>query len=117
MGLRRRLARDTSSRRDFDQIAGRCGMAIVLHRRLAIPLWAGAFFVVALTAPPPVAPSVIAVLAIAVIAFTAPSAIRWLVSRSLVHVFPSRHWERSPRIKMAAGSLTADDVRDLVRMD
>jgi hypothetical protein len=28
-------------------------MAFVFHRRLAIPLWAVAFFTVALTAPPP----------------------------------------------------------------
>jgi hypothetical protein len=28
-------------------------MALVFHRRLAIPLWAIAFFTVALTAPPP----------------------------------------------------------------
>jgi len=47
-------------------------MALVFHRRLAIPLCAMAFFAVALTAPAPATLSLIVVLGIAVIAFVAP---------------------------------------------
>jgi hypothetical protein len=36
-------------------------MALVFHRRLAIPLWALAFFTVAVTAPAPATLSLIAV--------------------------------------------------------
>ena len=58
-------------------------MALVFARRLAIPLWAIAFFTVAVTAPPPATLflmshttlSVIAVVGTALIVFTVPSAI------------------------------------------
>ena len=61
-------------------------MALVFARRLAIPLWAIAFFTVAVTAPPPATLflmshttlSVIAVVGTALIVFTVPSAIPWL---------------------------------------
>ena len=107
-------------------------MALVFARRLAIPLWAIAFFTVALTAPPPATlflmpPTtlfVIAVLGIALIVFTVPSAIPWLRrSRSLVPVRPFRHRDRTnAAIEMAAGvsvrtldepnRRTADDALD-----
>jgi hypothetical protein len=100
-------------------------MALVFHRRLAIPLWVIAFFAVALTAPPPATlflmpPAtlfLIAVLGIAVIIFTMPG------------VLPPRQRARaSAAITMAAGthartldepngSRRADDALDLVRMD
>ena len=112
-------------------------MALVFARRLAIPLWAIAFFTVALTASPPATlflmpPTtllVIAVVGIALIVVTVPSAIPWLrTSRSLVPVLPSRHRDRTnAAIAMAAGAGvrrldepnrgTADDALDSARMD
>ena len=112
-------------------------MALVFARRLAIPLWAIAFFTVALTASPPATlflmpPTtllVIAVVGIALIVVTVPSAIPWLrTSRSLVPVLPSRHRDRTnAAIAMAAGAgvrrldgpnrRTADDALDSARMD
>ena len=112
-------------------------MALVFARRLAIPLWAIAFFTVAVTASPPatlllVPPTtlfVIAVVGIALIVFTVPSASPWLrTSRSLVPVRPSRHRDRTnAALEMAAGAgvrkleepnrRTADDALDSARMD
>jgi uncharacterized iron-regulated membrane protein len=112
-------------------------MALVFHRRLAIPLWAIAFFTVALTAPPPATlflmpPTtlfVIAVLGLAAIIFTMPGVVPWLrTSRAVVRAVPSRHRHTpSVAITMAAGTCvrtldepnesTADDALDLVRMD
>jgi hypothetical protein len=113
-------------------------MALVFARRLAIPLWAIAFFTVALTAPPPATlflmpPSalfVIAVFGIAALIFTMPGVIPWVrTSRSVVRGVPSRHRHKtSVAITMAAGTCvrtlnepnettTADDALDLVRMD
>jgi hypothetical protein len=113
-------------------------MALVFARRLAILLvWAIAFFTVALSPPPParlflMPPTtlfVIAVVGIALIVFTVPSAIRWLrTSRSLVPVRPSRHRDRTNAAsEMAAGAgvrkldephrRTADDGLDSARMD
>jgi hypothetical protein len=68
---------------------------LVLHRRLAIPLWAVAFFTVAFTIPPtatlflmpPAKLFAIAALAIALIIFLVPGAsTRLRASRSLVRV-------------------------------
>ena len=112
-------------------------MALVFARRLTIPLWAIAFFTVALTASPPATlflmpPTtllVIAALGIALIVFRVPRAIPWLRrSRSLVPVRPSRDRDRTnAAIKMAAGvgvrkldepnRRTADDALDSARMD
>jgi hypothetical protein len=112
-------------------------MGLVFHRRLAIPLWAIAFFTVALTAPPPATLFlmplttlfVIALLGIAAIIFTMPGGVPWLrTSRAVVRVVPSRHRHKtSVAITMAAGTCvrtldephasTADDALDLVRMD
>ena len=112
-------------------------MALVFARRLAIPLWAIAFFTVVLTAPPPATLvlmshatlSVIAVVGTVLIVFTVPSAIPWLRrSRSLVPVRPSRHRDRTnAALEMAAGAgvrtldepnrRTADDALDSARMD
>jgi hypothetical protein len=112
-------------------------MAFVFHRRLAIPLWAIAFFTVALTAPPaatlllipPTTVFAIAAVGIAAIVFLMPGAIPWLrTSRALVRVHPSGHRDRaSAAITMAVGTgvrtldepnrSTADDALDLVRMD
>ena len=113
-------------------------MGLVFHRRLAIPLWAVAFFTVALTAPPPAtlfflmpptALFVIAVVGIALIIFTMPGVILWLrTSRAAVRAVPSRDRHMtSAAITVAAGTFvrtvnephesTADDALDLVRMD
>jgi uncharacterized iron-regulated membrane protein len=112
-------------------------MALVFARRLAMPLWAIAFFTVALTASPPATlflmpPTtllVIAALGIALIVFRVPSAIPWLRrSRSLVPVRPSRDRDRTnAAIEMAAGAgvrkldepnrRTVDDALDSARMD
>lgn len=111
-------------------------MAFVFQRRLAIPLWALAFFIVALTAPPAPAPFMmtpttvvaIAAVGIAAIVFLMPGAItRLRASRSLVRVVPSGYRiPAGPRMLLAAGTCVqtlheanadADDTLDLVRMD
>jgi hypothetical protein len=75
-------------------------MALVFQRRLAIPLWAIAFFTVALTAPPtatlfmmpPTTVFAIVAVGIAAILFLMPGPIPWLrTSRALVRVLPSGH--------------------------
>jgi hypothetical protein len=104
-------------------------MAFVFHRQLGIPLWAMAFFAVALTAPPPARRFLITLVGIAVIAF----AIRGLVprlraSRSIVQVHSDRERQtrRTPTTVVAAASvraldeanrITPEDALDLVRMD
>ncbi len=90
-------------------------MALVFHRRLAVPLWALAFFAVALTVPPPATLSLIAAVAIAV------------TTRGLVHALSPRRHQGSAAISIAAGTCvrTLDepnrdidqDALDLVRMD
>lgn len=112
-------------------------MALMFHRRLAIPLWAIVFFTVALAAPPPATfllmpPTtlfVIALAGIAVLVFAMPNAFPWLrASRSLARVTPAIHRdEASAGSAMDGGScartpdepnrLTAEDALDLVRMD
>ncbi len=112
-------------------------MALVFQRRLAIPLWAIAFFTVALTAPPtatlflmpPTTVFAIAALGMAAIVFLMPGASPWLRrSRALVRVLPSGHRDQpSAAITMTVGTCvraldepnrsTADDALDLVRMD
>src|SRR4051812_7244673 len=112
-------------------------MALVFARRLAIPLWAIAFVTVVLTTPPPatlvlIPPTtlfVMAVVGIALIVCTVPSAIPWLrTSRSRVPVRPSRHRDgTNADIAMAAGAgvrkldephrRAADDALDSARMD
>jgi hypothetical protein len=110
-------------------------MALVFHRRLAIPLWAITFFTVVLTAPPPTkvflmppaALFVIAVLGIAATLFIAPGLVPWWRT-SLVRVVPLRHRHRtSVAITTAAGTCVgpldkpiatrAEDALDLDRMD
>jgi hypothetical protein len=108
-----------------DPIKGRrYEMALVFHRRLAIPLWAIAFFTLALTAPLAATLFLIAALGLAVLAFR-----MWLrTSRSVVQVLPSRHRDKSSAaLTMAAGTCvrtldepngsTADGALDLLRMD
>jgi uncharacterized membrane protein len=104
-------------------------MAFVFHRRLAIPLWAMAFFAVALTAPPPATPFLMAVFGVAVIALTIAALVPWSrTSRSVVHVVSHRQLDkRSAAISMDCGTgvrpleeadvNTAEDALDLVRMD
>jgi hypothetical protein len=104
-------------------------MAFVFHRRLAIPLWAMAFFAVALTAPPPATLSLIVVLGIAVIAFTISGLIPWLrASPSVVQVLSTgKRPTRSAATIVITGACvrtldepnrsTVDDALDLVRMD
>jgi hypothetical protein len=78
-------------------------MGLVFHRSLAIPLWAIAFFTVALTASPPATlflmpPTlfVISVLGIAAIIFTMPGVVPWLrTGRSVVRAVPSRHRQKT----------------------
>ena len=88
-------------------------MASVFHRRLGLPLWAIAFFAVALTAPPTAtlflmpATTVVAMAAVGItaIVFLMPGPILWLrTSRARVRVAPSRHRDHaSAAITMAAG--------------
>ena len=52
-------------------------MALVFHRGLAVPLWAIAFFAVALAAPPRPMPPVTVLLGIAVFALTMMAMIQW----------------------------------------
>jgi hypothetical protein len=112
-------------------------MALVFNRRLAIPLWAVAFFTVALTTPPPTTPFVmpratlfvIVAVGIAVIVFSMSGAMPWSgTSRALARVPPSGHRDHaSAAITVAAGTWVrtleepnpseADDALDLVRID
>jgi hypothetical protein len=91
-------------------------MGLVFHRRLAIPLWAIAFFTVALTAPtpatlflmPPATLFVVAVFGIAAVIFTMPGVVpRLRPSRSATCV----------RTLDEPNERTADDALDLVRTD
>jgi hypothetical protein len=102
-------------------------MAFVFHRRLAIPLWAMAFFAVALSTAP--ATPFLIVFGVAVIAFTIARLVPWSrTSRSVVHVVSDRQLDkRSAAISMNRGTCvrtleeadvnTAEDAIDLVRMD
>jgi hypothetical protein len=74
-------------------------MALVFHRRLAIPLWAIAFSMVAFTAPPTAtlflmpSTTVLAIAAVGIVAivFLMPGPIPWLrPPRALVRVLPIR---------------------------
>ena len=112
-------------------------MAFVFNPRLAMPLWAIAFFAVALTAPPPamlfpMPPTTLLVMVavgIAAIVFSIPGAIPWLrTSRAVVRLRSSGHGgHASAAIMAAAGTCVRtldesnrgerDDALDLVRMD
>ena len=111
-------------------------MALMFQRRLAIPLWAIAFFTVAFTAPPtaplmmpPATVFAMAAIGIAAILFLMPGQISWLpTSRALVRVLPSGHRDQaSAAITKAAGTgvrmpdqpnrSTGGDALDLHRMD
>ena len=112
-------------------------MALVFRRRLAIPLWAIAFFTVALTAPPtatllmmpPTTVFAIVAVGIAAFLFLVQGPIPWLRrSRAPVRVLPSRHRDQAnAAITMTAGTgvrrldvpnrSAADDALDLHRMD
>lgn len=113
-------------------------MAFVFHRRLALPLWAIVFFMVALTAPPPamwfpMPPTtlfVIAAFGVAGIMMMMPGLVPWLrTSRSVVRVPPSRRHDQASAtvVSMTAGAWVRtldepnrrerDDALDLVRMD
>ena len=112
-------------------------MAIMFHRRLAIPLWVIAFFTVALAAPPRATllliPTTtlfaIALAGMAVLVFAMPGAFPWLrTSRSLARVKPSIHRNAASAGSALDGGIcvrtadepnrqTAADALDLVRMD
>jgi hypothetical protein len=112
-------------------------MALVFQRRLAIPLWAIAFFAVALAAPqtltlflmPLTTLFAVAAFGIAAIVFLMPGSIpRLRTSRALARVLPSRHrGQANAAITMTAGTRVrtldepnrsaAEDALDLVRMD
>jgi hypothetical protein len=100
-------------------------MGLVFHRRLAVRLWAIAFFTVAFAARPPATlllmpPNtlvVIAVLGIAAIIFTMPGVVPWLgTSRSVVRAVPSRHRHKtSVAITMASGTCVRTSREPAVR--
>ena len=104
-------------------------MAFMFHRRLAIPLWAVAFFAVALTVPVLATLSLIVVLGITVIAFTISGLVRRLRASPPVVQIPSNRKSRTRNaaITVAVGTCvrtldmpnpsTAADALDLVRMD
>ena len=112
-------------------------MAFVFQRRLAVPLWAIAFFTVALAAPPtatlflmpPITVFAIATVGIAAIVFLMPGSSPWLrTSRAPVRVLPSRHRDQpNAAIRVTAGTrvrtldepnrTAANDALDLSRMD
>jgi hypothetical protein len=111
-------------------------MALMFYRRLAIPLWAIAFFTVALAALPPAtlllmppATLFVLALAIAVVVFAMPGAFPWLgPSHSLARVGPSIHRDEASAGSAIDGGIcvrtpdqpnghTAADALDLVRMD
>lgn len=106
-------------------------MALVFHRGVAIPLWAIAFFAVALAAPPRPMPPVTVLLGIAVIALTMMAMAQWRrTSRVPVEVRPLRRSDRaqagiivttiSARRRVGAvdrATSAPDDALDLVRMD
>ena len=112
-------------------------MALMVYRRLAIPLWAIAFFAVALAAPPPatrllMSPTtlfVVALAGMAALVLAMPGTVPWLrTSRSLARVTPSRHRDEASAGSATDGGIcvrtpdepnrqTAEDALDLVRMD
>ena len=111
-------------------------MGFLVHRRVAIPLSAIAFFTVALTAPaavplllmPPTTVFVAAVGITTLVLLTAGAIPFLRASRSLVRVSSSRQREQpSPRITIAGGTCVrvleqpnrsaADEALDLVRID
>jgi len=111
-------------------------MALMFHRRLAIPLWAIAFFAVALAAPPPatrllMSPFtlfVVALAGMAALVFASPGMVPWLrTSRSLARVTPSRHRGGASAGSAMDGGICAqtpdeanwqtEDALDLVRLD
>ena len=109
-------------------------MALMFHRRLAIPLWAIALFTVALAAPPPATlllmpPTTLFVIALAVLVFAMQSAFPWVrTSRSLARVKPSIHRDKPSAGSAMDGGIcvrtpdkpnchTEADELDLVRMD
>ena len=108
---------------------GRCEMASVFHRQVTIPLWAVAFFAVALTAPPPATLSLIAVLGLTAIAFTTTGLVPWLRCSCAVASVRSQRLRHhgSAAISVAAAPAvptfdernrnTPQDALDLVRMD
>lgn len=104
-------------------------MAFVFHRRLPLPLWAMVFLTVAVMASPPDTRLLMAVLGIAVIAFTIRRLVPQLrTARPAVHVAsPGAPHRKSAAPSMAGGACvrtlvepnasTAQDALDLVRMD
>ena len=104
-------------------------MAFVFQRRLAIPLWAMAFFAVVLAAPPPATPFLLGALGIAAIASTIAGLVPWLrASRSVADVGSHRRRDkRRAAFSIDRGTCvrtldeakmnTAEDALDLVRMD
>ena len=102
-------------------------MALVFHRRLALPLWAMAFFAVALTASPPTR-LLLMILGIALMAFTMSRLAPQLrASPSVVQILSNRKRYRRSAASLAVGACvrtvdeqnrsTPDDAIDLVRMD
>ena len=103
-------------------------MAFAFHHRLTIPLWAMAFFAVALAAPPPATPFLLAVFGVVIALTIAGLVPRLRTSWSAVHVVSRRQHDKSSaaisidrgrcvRTLDEANMNTAQDALDLVRMD
>ena len=113
-------------------------MALMFQRRLAIPLWAIAFFTVAFTAPPtatlfmmpPATVFAMAAIGIAAIFFLMPGQMSWIpTSRALVRVLPSGHRDQAASAAITKAARTGvrmldqpnrslgGDALDLHRMD
>ena len=93
-------------------------MAFVFHRRLAIQLWAIAFFTVALAAPPPATPFLIPPTTLFVIAAVGIAAIVLSMTGAIPWLHRSRALAAGTRVRTLEEPNRSDaDARDLVRMD
>jgi hypothetical protein len=108
-------------------------MALVFHRGLAMPLWAIAFFAVAVAAPPRPMPPIAVLLGVAVIALTMMAMIQW--RRTVPVLVEARLERRADRahagivmrvmtggvrvraVDRATSVAEKDDALDLVRRD
>jgi hypothetical protein len=104
-------------------------MALMFHRRLALPLWVMVLFTLALTAPPSLALLPILIFGMALMAFTMAGPVPpWRTFPSVVRIvsYGSRQTEpavsrvvigTSVRAPDEPNRTTAEDALDLVRLD
>jgi hypothetical protein len=104
-------------------------MALVLHRRLALPLWVMAFFTLALTAPPSLALLPILIFGMALMAFTMTGPVPpWRTFPSFVRIASYGSRQTEPAVaRVSVGTCVrtpyepygaaAEDALDLVRLD